>query len=285
MTKIAFSKMHGAGNDYIFIDCFCQELNVTPELTKSLSDRHYSVGGDGCVFIFPSSDCDAEMRIFNSDGSEGLTCGNALRCVGKLLCDKKGLYGESENENFPAVFSVATKSGVRKTSVISNVKNSAFVSVDMGVIRADPFFTELKVKENAIRAVLVNAGNPHCVIFLSGSDMPEVKLTGSEIEKLPLFPTGTNVEFVYIPKQNGDNEKKLYMRVWERGSGETLACGSGACASVAAAMENGLIERASAVKVISNGGTLYVKRNENGSFSLSGEAVKTFEGVTCYEEN
>lgn len=286
MKKIAFYKMHGAGNDYVFVDCEKQSVGNMSLLSKRLSDRHFSIGSDGVVFICPSDSCDAKMKMFNSDGSEGKTCGNALRCVGKILSEKRGLLNaDNPKEGFPATFTVMTESGAREVTVLSCDGEKAFVSVNMGKIRAEDSFTELHTGDSVVRAILVNAGNPHCVVFCDNPKGIDVGRLGREIETLPVFPDGINVEFVSVPSGVNPAREKLDMRVWERGSGETLACGSGACAAVSAGIENGLIEPFSEVKVNCRGGALFVRQERNGDFILSGEVVTAFKGVFSYEND
>lgn len=275
--KIEFTKMHGCGNDYVYIDCFNQNIDQPEKLSRILSDRRYSIGGDGIILISPSENADARMRIFNKDGSEGKMCGNGIRCVAKYLFDHNMAKNSKD-------IMVSTLSGIKHLEILDNSKNTAEVRVNMGKASLEPqdipmIFDKnmvvnepITVSDNTYNITCVSVGNPHCVIFKGEIYSVNVKDVGSKLSVNPMFPEGINVEFVSVT-----DEKNIMMRVWERGSGETLACGSGACASVVAAVENGLCEKSSDITVHLRGGKLNVNYSDNGVL-LTGNAVKVFEG-------
>ena len=247
--RIKFTKMHGCGNDYIYINCFNQNVDDPEKLSMNLSDRRYGIGGDGIILICPSDVACAKMRIFNKDGSEGKMCGNGIRCVAKYLYDS-GMTKSKTN------IKIETLSGVKTADILENSGNESMIKVDMG--KADlnpaniPIISEkekvvnepVTVNSDTYNITCVSMGNPHCVIFCNEVYSASVKEIGSKLSSHRIFPEGVNVEFV--SKVDSEN---LTMRVWERGSGETLACGSGACASVVAATENGLCEKGKDVAV------------------------------------
>ncbi len=275
--RIKFTKMHGCGNDYIYINCFNQNVDDPEKLSMNLSDRRYGIGGDGIILICPSDVACAKMRIFNKDGSEGKMCGNGIRCVAKYLYDS-GMTKSKTN------IKIETLSGVKTADILENSGNESMIKVDMG--KADlnpaniPIISEkekvvnepVTVNSDTYNITCVSMGNPHCVIFCNEVYSASVKEIGSKLSSHRIFPEGVNVEFV--SKVDSEN---LTMRVWERGSGETLACGSGACASVVAATENGLCEKGKDIAVHLRGGKLIVNYSDNGVF-LTGNAIKVFEG-------
>lgn len=275
--RIKFTKMHGCGNDYIYINCFNQNVDDPEKLSMNLSDRRYGIGGDGIILICPSDVACAKMRIFNKDGSEGKMCGNGIRCVAKYLYDS-GMTKSKTN------IKIETLSGVKTADILENSGNESTIKVDMG--KADlnpaniPIISEkekvvnepVTVNSDTYNITCVSMGNPHCVIFCNEVYSASVKEIGSKLSSHRIFPEGVNVEFV--SKVDSEN---LTMRVWERGSGETLACGSGACASVVAATENGLCEKGKDVAVHLRGGKLIVNYSDKGVF-LTGNAIKVFEG-------
>jgi len=276
---IDFVKMHGAGNDYIYIDLMKNKYDLDfSRLATYIADRHFGVGGDGLVLIMKGSKADYRMRMFNLDGSEAEMCGNAIRCVAKYLFD----YGYKEGDEVD----IETLAGIKKLKVLEldgegKVKK---VRVNMG----RPTLEGEKIPINidgapvvdveilGYQGTAVSMGNPHIVFFVDEISDKMVLQDGPEIEKHKLFPKKTNVEFVKVlDKQN------LEMRVWERGSGETLACGTGACATGVAAVLNGLTERK--VNVHALGGILTVEWDENsGEVFLSGPAEEVFKGVYYY---
>lgn len=275
--KIKFTKMHGCGNDYVYINCFDQKIEDPNKLSIILSDRRCSIGGDGIILIEPSDVADAKMRIFNKDGSEGKMCGNGIRCVAKYLYDN----GICKNKKD---IKIETLSGVRILEILENNKNEATVKVNMGkaslspssipmILDKDRVINEtITVGNNKYSITCVSVGNPHCVIFEDEVYSVDVKDIGPQLSVHTMFPEGINVEFVSVIDRNN-----LAMRVWERGSGETLACGSGACASVVAAVENGYCDKNSDVIVHLRGGRLKIRYSENEVF-MTGNAVKVFEG-------
>lgn len=275
--ELKFTKMHGCGNDYIYFDCFSQKIDNPGELSIKLSDRHKGIGGDGIVLICPSDAADAKMRMFNADGSEGKMCGNAIRCVGKYLFEN-GIAEKNE-------ISVETLSGIKYLKLSAKGGKVESVCVNMG--RADftpkniPVVSDLdkvvnrmvtvKDKEYAITAVSV--GNPHCVVFVDDVASFDVEKIGPEFEFSPLFPERVNTEFIKII-----DPVTIEMRVWERGSGETFACGTGACAAVAAACENGYCKCGEDITVRLRGGDLSINYTDDGTVFMTGGAVKVFEG-------
>lgn len=275
--KLKFTKMHGCGNDYIFFDCFAQPAPKHPEeLSVRLSDRNFGVGGDGIVLILPPerSENDAQMRIFNADGSEASMCGNATRCIGKHLFEHGYVKGEAVR--------LETGSGVKiLTLFFDNSGKVKSVRVNMGKASLNPAdLPALVGGERAVKrmlpftcgereATLVSVGNPHCVIF----DSPElVTALGPAIERDPIFPNRVNVEFAEVIGEN-----RLRMRVWERGSGETLACGTGACATAVAAAECGLCDDSKPITVVLRGGELVIEYTPDAVF-MTGPAEIAFEG-------
>ena len=278
-----FTKMQGAGNDYIYINCLEGNPVLHPEkLSAVLSDRRFGIGGDGIVLILPSGKADFRMRIFNADGSEAEICGNAARCVGRYLYDK-GLTGI--HDSTPAGgFLLETGAGIRRISYLSEDCESGSavggcrgvpaIQVDMGF---PVFFGEegLYVADDEgsfqYRGIQVSMGNPHLVIFTDEITDRQVLEHGPFIEKHRLFPEGTNVEFVRII-----DRENLRFRVWERGSGETLSCGSGACAVFAVARRSGFC--GSRVVCSAAGGDLLLNEMNDGSILLSGPAEVVFEG-------
>ncbi len=271
-----FTKMHGAGNDYIYINCFEESVDNPSSLSIMLSDRHFGIGADGVVFILPSETADFKMRIFNADGSEGQMCGNGSRCVGKYVYDR-GLTDKTE-------ISLETLAGIKKLQL--HIENGVVktVRVDMGepiINAADiPVLSEMPefinqpvaVDDSTYLVTCVSMGNPHAVVFVDDVDALRLSLIGPPLENHPIFPERANIEFVRCV-----DEKTLQMRVWERGSGETLACGTGACAALVASVLNKKCHRRA--KVILPGGELDIDWNEiNNHVYLTGPAEFVFDG-------
>ena len=275
--KIKFTKMHGCGNDYVYINCFEQKIDNPSQLSMRLSDRRYSIGGDGIILIERSNIADAKMRIFNKDGSEGKMCGNGIRCVAKYLYDNKMCKSEKN-------IKIETLSGVKTLDILENNGNKAKVKVDMGkaslnssdipmILSKDKVISEpITLDNDTYKITCVSVGNPHCIIFVDEVYSVNVREIGTQLSSHTIFPEGVNVEFVSVLDKNN-----LTMRVWERGSGETLACGSGSCASVVAAVENGFCDRNSDITVHLRGGKLNINYGDNGLFMI-GNAIKVFEG-------
>jgi len=271
--------MHAAGNDYIYINLFEERIEDPATLSRRLSDRHFGVGGDGVVLIGPAEQGDFSMRMFNADGSEGLMCGNAARCVGRYLYER----GLTNKQNI----ALQTLSGIKQLQLtVDPVEDRVIrVRVDMGPARRDgsalqppqallPEILEypFEVEGGIWTVTFVSMGNPHVVIFTDGIDALDLPKIGPPIEHHMLFPQRTNVEFVEVI-----NRGELRMRVWERGSGETLACGSGACAVLAAAVLTGRADPKAWVHL--RGGDLLVEweRQQNRLF-LTGDAHFVFQG-------
>ena len=268
-----FTKMHGAGNDYIYFDCLQEELEDPAEAAVKLSDRHKGIGGDGIVMICKSDVADAKMRMFNADGSEGKMCGNAIRCVGKYLYDHKIVQKTDVD--------IATLSGIKHLKLFAEDGKVKLVRVDMGAASFDPkslpvllegevIDRPVKVADGEYRITCVSMGNPHCVVF-ADPDATDVETLGRKFENDEIFPERVNTEFI---KKIGKNA--LQMRVWERGSGETMACGTGACAAAAAACACGVCEYGQDVLVKLRGGDLIINIGE--TVYMTGEAVTVFTG-------
>ena len=268
-----FVKMQGAGNDYIYFDCFGGEPEDIPALAVRLSDRHKGIGGDGLVLICRSDAADAKMRMFNADGSEGNMCGNAIRCVGKYLYDENVCRKEE--------LSVETKSGIKYLRLYTENGKVRRVRVDMGKADFDPKSLPVLLEGEAVdrpvkiagglhRITCVSMGNPHCVLF-EDPDGADLERIGPLFENAPLFPERVNTEFVKVIGKNA-----LKMRVWERGSGETMACGTGACAAAAAACACGKCDAAQDILVKLCGGDLVIHVGE--TVFMTGEAEKVFSG-------
>lgn len=275
---IDFIKMHGLGNDYIYVDCIrsSQPVGVT-ELAVRLSDRHFGIGGDGLVLILPSEVADCRMRMFNADGSESPMCGNAVRCVGKYVY-------ESGYVNVPEL-TVETLSGIKKLTldVVDGVVNG--VTVDMGIVSLDPLTVPvvsdtpfiarpISIYGQTHIATAVSVGNPHLVIPMIGIDDYPFDKYGPEWERHPLFPDRVNTEIV-----EQLSSTHLRMRVWERGTGETLACGTGACAAVVAFTEMNLIPVDTPITVTLAGGDLVIRYLLSRHVIMTGPATVVFHGT------
>lgn len=271
--RAKFVKMQGAGNDYIYFDCLGQELPLTEEQIARLSDRHFGIGGDGVVLICKSDAADAKMRMFNADGSEGKMCGNAVRCVGKYLYE----HGMAKNP-----LTVETKSGIKTLFFKTERGGAESVTVDMGAAEFAPAKIPVLLSGNEIldrpaeiggktyRISCVSMGNPHCVVFADPDEI-DLETIGPLFENSPLFPERVNAEFV---KKTGP--RSLKMRVWERGSGETMACGTGACAAVAVATKLGMFPRGEEIEVALKGGILRICAGD--TVKLTGGAETVFYG-------
>ncbi len=283
MTR-SFVKMHGCGNDYIYFDCLKEMLESPESAAIALSDRHFGIGGDGIVLICPSDCADVKMRMFNIDGSEGKMCGNAIRCVAKYVYDSGIVQRKA--------MTVETLSGIKKLEVFIPPEETKVrtVRVDMGPASFLPQSIPVKLDGEAVIArqvtvggelrqiTCVSMGNPHAVIFLhEETDLEyfDVKGIGRSIEFDPLFPERVNVEFVKKLSEN-----TFQMRVWERGSGETWACGTGACAVAAAAVKNGLCREGEEITVKLRGGDLTIVYAQD-KVTMSGGATEVFRG--CVE--
>ena len=277
MKKLFFTKMQGIGNDYIYFDCFKQEIENPNELAVKLSDRHFGIGGDGIVLICPSKVADAKMRMFNLDGSEGKMCGNAIRCVGKYLYDN-AMVDKKE-------ISIETLSGIKYLTLYEGEDGKiAKVKVDMGQAELEAEKIPVTLKKGKIiseKAMIgnkeevitcVSMGNPHCVVFVDSVDGLDLEKIGPVFEYADIFPDRINTEFIEVLGRN-----KLKMRVWERGSGETLACGTGACASAVAAVLSGYADMGKDITVSLIGGELTINYTSE-SVMMTGAAAVVFNG-------
>ncbi len=269
VKKMQFIKMHGLGNDYIYVDCFAPataDLIAHAELSslaQLVSDRHFGIGSDGLVLILPSDEADARMRIFNADGSEAQMCGNAIRCVGKYLYES-GLCQRTQ-------IRIQTLAGLRTLKL--HVAEGKVDSAEVNMGKAEVLFDELMINYRPVAFVSVNLGNPHIVLFPQ-THVATMSLTplGPTLERHPHFPEGTNVEFVSVRNPN-----ELDMRVWERGSGETMACGTGACAAAVAAAV--LSKTGNSVTVHLRGGDLHIHYDpETREVTMRGPATEVFRG-------
>lgn len=278
-----FTKMHGCGNDYIYINGFKETIYNPSELSKRMSNRNFGVGSDGLVLILPSETADFRMRMFNSDGSEAEMCGNAIRCVGKYVFDKR-LTDKS-------VITVETLAGKKVLDMTIENNKVSYVKVDMGepILEAEniPVKSNLKPVINEKLNILnkdysftcVSMGNPHAITFVDNTDEFPLEEVGPLVETDNIFPKKTNVEFVQVVSKD-----VLKMRVWERGAGETLACGTGACASLVAAVLNGFSNRKATLKLL--GGDLIIEWDEKvNRIYMSGPAETVFEGEWLLGQN
>jgi carbamoyl-phosphate synthase large subunit len=283
--KYKFIKMQGCGNDYIYFDCLSdclsdrsEELLTDPHaLSVRLSDRHFGVGGDGLVLMLPSQKADARMRMFNADGSEGQICGNAIRCVGKYLYES-GVVPKED-------ITIETPSGSKTLHLTIENERVPLVRVDMGAaeLQAEKIPTLLTghsvvnrplVVEGVTYAVTcVSLGNPHAVVFMENISELKLPEIGPAFENHPVFPARTNTEFVRVVDSH-----TLDMRVWERGSGETLACGTGACAAAVAAVLNDFCRAGEDITVNLRGGRLTIRYTAETVF-MTGGCETVFEGV------
>lgn len=276
MSKIQFTKMHGLGNDYIYIDAIknkdLKEIFTRYSLgalVRYLSDRHFGIGGDGVIFLDSSTVADFKMRIFNSDGTEAEMCGNGIRAFAKYIYDNSLAKGE--------ILKIETLAGIKEIkrekyfTGINNEEIDEYV-VNMGQPKVWGK-TEFEILDNKIETINISIGNPHAVIFVENVDNIQIDKIGPIIENYKYFPQKTNVEFVQILDKN-----LIKVRVWERGSGETLACGTGSCAAVIAGVTNNLTKRK--VKVLLQGGELEIDWNEqDNNVYMKGIATKVFDGT------
>ncbi|MBQ9780022.1 MAG: diaminopimelate epimerase [Clostridia bacterium] len=279
---ISFTKMQGAGNDYIYLDRMDPTLPPLPlspsELAYRMSPRRTSVGADGLVLMLPSAVADARMQMFNADGSEGSMCGNAIRCVGKYLHDR-GYCPKN-------TLTIETRSGIKYLDLHLGADGKvSSATVDMGQACGEPsavplscdlplMNTPVSVSGVTYHITALSVGNPHAVLFVDDPEAVDLLTIGPALEHHPLFPDRVNVEFVRFA-----NDHVLDMRVWERGSGETLACGTGACASVAAAVLMGLSPADTPITVRMKGGVLTITCTSDLRLSMTGEAVHVYDGV------
>lgn len=273
---IKFTKMHGLGNDYVYMDAIHQNIESESDLAQFVSNRHFGIGSDGLILICKSDIADFKMRMFNSDGSEAEMCGNGIRCVGKFVYDK-GLTNKT-------TVNIETLAGIKTLKL--NIKEGKVdtVKVDMGepilspekipVISNEEIVKNLKLKawDKEFTFTCVSMGNPHAITIVDNTGKFDVEKYGKLLEVNRAFPRKTNVEFIQIVDRNN-----IKMRVWERGAGETLACGTGACAALVACSINGLTDRKANIKLL--GGTLEIEWDEKDNhIYMTGPAVTVFEG-------
>ena len=280
--EVRFTKMHGAGNDYIYIDATRETPENLPELSRRMSDPHFGIGSDGLVAVMPSDIADFRMRMFNSDGSEAEMCGNASRCIAKFVYEK----GLTDKETV----TLETLAGIKVLHLHVSDGIVESVTVDMGApvlepasvpgLSRDPklrLAEEETVDGRTYRITGVSMGNPHGVIFVDEIDDDLVLRQGPLLEVAPIFPAKANIEFAEVLDRS-----TIRMRVWERGTGETLACGTGACATAVAAVLNGLTDREVDVRL--RGGTLHIRWNEeSGHVFMTGPAAFICDGIFYLE--
>ena len=282
-----FTKMHGCGNDYVYVNLFEEKLDDPARVSIYVSDRHFGIGSDGLITIGPSDKADFRMRIYNADGSEAEMCGNGIRCVAKYVYDHK-LTDKTE-------ISVETGAGIKYLTLYVEENKVSQVRVDMGepiltpgdipVVKADgsAYGDDYRVIDEPISAgnrewhmTCVSMGNPHAITFVDDIDSLDIEHIGPMFEKKEIFPEQVNTEFIQVVSRD-----VIKMRVWERGSGETLACGTGACASVVACVLNGLTEDKVTVKLL--GGDLFIEYNrDENTVYMTGPARITFTGEFNY---
>ena len=285
-----FAKMHGIGNDYVYVDGAREKLADPAGVARFVSDRHFGIGSDGLILINPSDVADFEMEMYNADGSRGKMCGNGIRCVGKYVSDH---HMTQKDE-----ITVETLAGIKHLKLFKENGKVNLVRVDMGAPILQPeqipvdvnafggihtthlepygdiiLETEIPLKESfSMKGTCVSMGNPHCVVQVSDVAGYDVSGIGPLFEHNPLFPEGVNTEFIHVT-----DRRNISMRVWERGSGETWACGTGACAVAVSCILNGLTQ--SSVTVHLRGGDLQIEwEEEKGTVFMTGPAVTVFEG-------
>jgi diaminopimelate epimerase len=283
MSLITFTKMHGLGNNYIYIDCFIHDLveKSLPQLAQKLSNVATGIGSDGMILICPSKKCAAKMRIFNKDGSEATNCGNGLRCVAKYIYDKQYVN--------QSTFQIETVSGCVEATIIENTSSHALIQVNMGYPKLlrnlipmlggeGPVINEaFHIAGSTYYVTAVSMGNPHVVLLVETVDNQLISYLGPLIENDLRFPRGANVEFVQVL-----NRTNLVCRVWERGSGITQACGTGACAAVVAAVLNAKVSQNNHINVHLEGGTLVVNWSNDGDVIMTGPAVTVAQGEVLH---
>ena len=272
-----FTKMQGIGNDYIYINCFEEKVDHPSELSVRLSERHFGIGSDGIILIEPSDTADCRMDIYNADGSQAMMCGNGIRCVGKYVYDRGIVKKE--------VIHVDTMSGIKTLQLAVQDGRVTSVTVNMGkpslrakdipaTLKLDEIIDEpIMVNDSEYRITCVSMGNPHCVLFVDNVDKIQPENIGSKLENNEIFPQRANIEFVQVLNKN-----EINMRVWERGSGETWACGTGACAAAVASAINKKTDRT--VKIHLKGGDLDINWDEKADcVFMKGPAEFVFDGT------
>ena len=276
MAKAEFIKMHGCGNDYIYFNCFGQDIPDPESLSIRLSDRRFGIGGDGVILVCPSDVADAKMSMFNADGSEGRMCGNGIRCVAKLCYDEGIVKSDTVK--------IETLSGIKTIKLIKSGGEVVGATVDMGKAETAPekipvllegesvISRPVQIAGEEYSITCVSMGNPHCVVFADNIDGLELEKIGPQFEKNAIFPEQVNTEFCEVISPT-----ELKMRVWERGSGETWACGTGACATVAAACLNGISPKGEEILIHLRGGDLTIKYTDE-TVIMTGSATEVFRG-------
>ena len=274
MARLRFTKMHGIGNDYVYVDCFSQTVADPAGLARRVSPRRTGIGSDGLILICPSSIADCRMEMYNADGSRGQMCGNGIRCVGKYAYE----HGLARRESLR----IETDAGVKLLRLHTDRGAVVRVTVDMGepILEGPriPVAAEgrvvnvpLQVGTDTYRITCVSMGNPHCVVFTPDVEALALAQLGPQFEHHPFFPQRVNTEFISVLARDA-----LRMRVWERGSGETAACGTGACAALVAAVLNGKTDRRAIVHL--NGGDLDIEWNADNHVLMTGAAEEVFTG-------
>lgn len=275
--KYAFTKMQGCGNDYVYMDARKYAIDDPSALSVKISDRHFGIGSDGLILVAPSEVADGRMIMFNSDGSESEMCGNGIRCVGKFIHDIWGVKKDT--------LTIETKCGIKTLKMQVASDGSAYgACVDMGQAILDPqkipvdlpgdqiVDREIKIGNETAKITCVSMGNPHAILFVRDVVHLNLEAIGPKFEHHPIFPKRVNTEFVEVIKPG-----LLRMRVWERGAGETWACGTGTCATVVAACLNGYANKGEDVRVILNGGELVINYTDERVL-MTGPAVISFTG-------
>lgn len=277
MSIMKFTKMHGAGNDYIYVNGFEETIKDRSAFSIKVSDRHFGIGSDGLIVVDPSDVADCKMDMYNADGSQGKMCGNGVRCVAKFVYDN-GIVKKED-------IAIETLSGIKYIKV--TVKDGKVVAarVNMGkpILKADEIPTKfegdtvvsqkLSIGQKSYDVTCVSMGNPHCILYVDDVKNLDLEKIGPDFENHPMFPDRINTEFIHIV-----SETEFDMRVWERGSGETLACGTGACAAAVASVLNGYCKRNTDIKVNLIGGTLTINWTDEGDVYMTGPAETVCTG-------
>lgn len=265
-----FTKMQGTGNDYVYVNCFEENVKDAYALARAVSDRHFGIGSDGLILICPSDQADVCMRMYNADGSESAMCGNGIRCVGKYVYDH-GLVDST-------AFDVETGAGIKHLEITVEDGKAAYVTVDMGVPEVTSRVPEpISIDGKEYEFIGISMGNPHAVYYMDDIDGLDLEAMGPAFENHERFPERTNSEFIQVIDRG-----HIRMRVWERGSGETFACGTGATASAYASMLSGRTDDSVEVELL--GGTLKIRYDrESGHVFMTGPAVEVFRGEFDWE--
>jgi diaminopimelate epimerase len=287
MAELAFTKMHGLGNDFVVVQDLAEAWDLSPEAIALLCDRRFGIGADGLLAVRDATVPGADFRMdyHNSDGSVAEMCGNGIRCFAKYLVDRSMVQGDT--------LAIETLDGVKRIEVVRDYEGKmSSATVDMGEPKLAPedipttlpgtqvFECPVETEYGTFRVTGVSMGNPHAVIWVDDVDATPVEVFGPAIENHPAFPAKTNVEFAEVV---GEGEDRIRLRVWERGCGETLACGTGACAAVVAAVLGCRTERAVTVELA--GGELFVRWDEDGHVYMAGPATEVFTGMLAVPED